>query len=80
MMETLLGMQFIGLTAGITVARLCLAGLVNTKIKHMPCFFQLFSYGLDEDKKRKLHENVWYTMWHTLRYVPFMNLCVKRAG
>ena len=52
---------------GITFVRFALSGLVSTWLNGLPCVFRLLSRGLEEGQRRKMHENLWYTLWHTLR-------------
>lgn len=70
-MDTIWISKFVGITAGITLLRFALSGVVNSNMRHQPCVFEIFSKGLDEHKQRKMHENLWYTIWHTTRYVTF---------
>jgi ceramide synthetase len=38
-------------------------------MNNFPCVFRLLSKGLEEEKRRKLHENLWYGIWHTFSCV-----------
>lgn len=54
---------------GLTALRFTVSGIVNTWLRDVPCLFQAFSKGLAGAQRRKLHENLWYAIWHTVRYV-----------
>ena len=57
---------------GISLVRFGLSGIVNSWLKDLPCLFGLASRGLEPTQRRKLHENMWYTLWHTSRYVSVL--------
>ena len=62
--------HIISYTIGISILRFSVSGIVNTWLKDLPCLFQLFSRDITvAQNRRKLHENLWYSMWHTTRYV-----------
>jgi len=57
----------------ISIARLCLAGVYRSSLaSRLPksLFGRILAPKfLTDDKKRKLHENVYYTIWHTLSFI-----------
>ena len=61
--------EVLSFALAISVVRFSLSGIVNTKLKDLPCAFQLLSGGLTGQSRRKLHENLWYSSWHSIRYV-----------
>jgi hypothetical protein len=54
---------------GLSVLRFSLSGTMWNGLSEVPCFFQLFSKGLDASQARKLHENMWYSIWHTASFL-----------
>jgi hypothetical protein len=54
---------------GLSVIRFTLSGIVSSWLKDVPCIFQYFSKGLPVAQARKLHENLWYAIWHTVSFV-----------
>jgi hypothetical protein len=59
-------------TLGISLLRFSLSGIVNSWLKDAPCLFKIFSRDIhSEQNRRKLHENLWYALHHTTRYVYF---------
>lgn len=54
---------------GLSVLRLTLSGIVSSWLREVPCLFQLFSKGLTPSQARKLHENLWYTIWHSVSFL-----------
>lgn len=59
--------KVISYVIGLSILRFSLAGIVNTNLNRAPCVFQLFSKRLGTERRRKLHENLWYTFWHFSR-------------
>lgn len=57
-------MEVMSYTFGLSVLRLTLSGATGYGLNEVPCLFQLFSKGLHASQARKLHENLWYTVWH----------------
>lgn len=53
---------------GLSVLRFTLSGIVSSWLKDVPCIFQYFSKGLPLTQARKLHENLWYAIWHTTSF------------
>ena len=54
---------------GLSVIRFTLSGMVSSWLREVPCLFQMFSKGLPSAQARKLHENLWYTIWHTVSFL-----------
>ena len=63
------GGEVLSYMMGLTALRFTVSGIVNTWLRDVPCLFQVFSKGLAGAQQRKLHENLWYAIWHTVRYV-----------
>jgi len=66
-------------TLGMSAIRLVLSGMVNTKINNFPCVFRLLSRGLEEEKRRKFHENLWYGIWHTLSFIAGTRILLNQG-
>ena len=52
----------------ISAIRFSCAGAYQKNLAKFPCIFRLASTGLPAIKRRKLHESLWYTIWHSLSF------------
>jgi hypothetical protein len=55
-------------TLCISIARLILSGMVSSWWKKYPGLFGFISWGLEDHKRQKFHENLWYSIWHFLSF------------
>lgn len=65
-------MEVLSYTFGLSVLRLTLSGATGYGLNEVPCLFQLFSKGLHTSQARKLHENLWYSIWHITSFAVGM--------
>ena len=53
----------------ISVLRLVCAGAYHKRLASLPCLLSRFSSDLEDDGiRRKLHENLWYSIWHSMSF------------
>jgi TLC domain len=62
-----------------SVLRLVLAGAYHKRLAKMPCLFSLVSHGLDDGVRRKLHETMWYSVWHTLSFAANLYMLLNSS-
>ena len=56
-------------TISLVIGRLVLAGAYHKFFAKIPCVFRLFSSDLPSSVRRKFHENLWYSLWHSFSFV-----------
>ena len=61
----------------ITCLRFCLSGAFNESLSRFPCVFGLFTGSFVPLIRRKIHENVWYLLWHALSSCWNLSLLLK---
>ena len=62
-----------------TLLRFACAGAYQKRFSKLPCLFSALSEGLDDGIRRKLHENLWYSMWHTLSFSTNLYMLVNSS-
>ena len=62
----------------ISAVRFTCAGAYQKSLAKFPCLFTAASVGLPPIVRRKLHESLWYTLWHSLSFA--VNLRILLAS
>jgi len=63
----------------ICCLRFASAGAYHAKLASLPCLFAAVSGGLTDGVRRKLHENLWYTLWHTTSFTANLYMLLNSS-
>ena len=66
-------------TISLVLLRFALAGAYHKLFSKIPCVFRLFSNDMPSNVRRKFHENLWYSVWHTLSFLVNLWILLNSA-
>ena len=62
---------------GLALLRFLCAGAYHKRLAQIPCLFRPLSLGMQPIVRRKLHENMWYSLWHTMSFSANMYMLLQ---